>query len=247
MGSIERGQASQDVGSYFGYIDESQYVADIVAGGMSKSGKLGFVAAKPIPQVLRNINNYTLGACSIRPNCTTNVIFTGDWSMPVREAEATNSLVDQGIDVITCHVDSPKVVVTTAEKRGVYCTGYHCNQSKLAPKGYLTGAEWNWAKVYGLCRHDSKRADCSSSCGGGLKEGIVKVSGYNQVVTEAVRKQADTAKDKFMNGGMIVYKGPIKDNTGRVVIAAGKEHVQTDIWLESMDWLVEGIIGSTKS
>jgi simple sugar transport system substrate-binding protein len=82
---------------------------------------------------------------------------------------------------------------------------------------------------------------------GGLKEGIVKVSEYNQVVTEAVRKQADAAKDKFMRGGMVVYKGPIKDNTGRVVIAAGKEHVQTDIWLESMDWLVEGVIGSTKS
>ncbi len=147
-GLYQDGKHPKNVGSYFGYIDESQYVAGIVAGGMSKSGKLGFVAAKPIPQVLRNINSYTLGARSIRPNCTTNVIFTGDWSMPVREAEATNSLVDQGIDVITCHVDSPKVVVTTAEKRGVYCTGYHCNQSKLAPKGYLTGAEWNWAKVY---------------------------------------------------------------------------------------------------
>ena len=247
-GLYQDGKHPKNVGSYFGYIDESQYIAGIVAGGMSKSGKLGFVAAKPIPQVLRNINNYTLGARSIKPNTTVHVIFTGDWSLPVREAEATNSLVDQGIDVITCHVDSPKVVVTTAAKRGVYCTGYHCDQSKLAPKGYLTGAEWNWAKVYmDYAEMIRKGQTVPHLVRGGLKEGLVKVSNYNQVVTEAVRKQADAAKDKFMSGGMVVYKGPIKDNTGRVVIAAGKEHVQTDIWLESMDWLVEGVIGSTKS
>jgi simple sugar transport system substrate-binding protein len=82
---------------------------------------------------------------------------------------------------------------------------------------------------------------------GGLKEGIVRVSDYSQVVTESVRKQADAAKAKFMDGSMVVYKGPIKDNTGNVVIPAGKESVQTDIGLESMDWLVEGVIGSTKS
>ncbi len=247
-GLYQDGKHPKNVGSYFGYIDESQYISGIVAGGMSKSGKLGFVAAKPISQVLRNINNYTLGARSIKPNTTVHVIFTGDWSLPVREAEATNSLVDQGIDVVTCHVDSPKVVMTTCEKRGIYCTGYHCNQSKLAPKGYLTGAEWNWAKVYmDYAEMIRKGQHIPHLVRGGLKEGIVRVSDYNQVVTEAVRKQADAAKDKFMSGGMIVYKGPIKDNTGRVVIAAGKEHVQTDIWLESMDWLVEGVIGSTKS
>jgi len=247
-GLYQEGKHPKNAGSYFGYIDESQYVAGIVAGGMTKSGKLGFVAAKPIPQVLRNINSYTLGARSIRPNCTTNVIFTGDWSLPVREAEATNSLVDQGIDVITCHVDSPKVVMTMCEKRGIYCTGYHVNQSKLAPRGYLTGAEWNWAKLYmDYADMIRKGTEVPHLIRGGLKEGIVKVSDYNQVVTDSVRKQADAAKAKFMSGAMIVYKGPMKDNTGNVVIPAGKEYIQTDYWLESMGWLVEGVIGSTKS
>jgi simple sugar transport system substrate-binding protein len=176
------------------------------------------------------------------------VIFTGDWSLPVREAEATNSLVDQGIDVITCHVDSPKVVMTMCEKRGIYCTGYHVNQSKLAPRGYLTGAEWNWAKLYmDYADMIRKGTEVPHLIRGGLKEGIVKVSDYNQVVTESVRKQADAAKAKFMSGGMVVYKGPMKDNTGNVVIPAGKEYIQTDYWLESMGWLVEGVIGSTKS
>src|ERR1700733_9814583 len=91
----------KNVGSYFGYIDEAEYVAGIVAGLTTKTNKLGFVAAKPIPQVLRNINSYTLGARSVNPKVTTTVIFTGDWSMPVKEAEAANSLIDQGADVLT--------------------------------------------------------------------------------------------------------------------------------------------------
>src|ERR1700743_2954412 len=88
----------KNAGSYFGYIDEAQYISGIVAGHMTKSGKLGFVAAKPIPQVLRNINAFTLGARLANPKATTQVIFTGDWSMPVKEAEATNSLLHQGVD-----------------------------------------------------------------------------------------------------------------------------------------------------
>src|ERR1700728_69434 len=96
----------KNAGSYFGYIDEAQHVSGIVAGHMSKSGKLGLVAAKPIPQVLRNINAFTLGAQAVNPKITTQVIFTGDWALPVKEAEATNSMIAQGVDVVTCHVDS---------------------------------------------------------------------------------------------------------------------------------------------
>ena len=138
----------KNAGSYFGYIGMCQYLNGIAAGHATKSKKLGFIAAKPIPQVLENINSFALGARSVDPSITTTVIFTGDWSMPVKEAEAANSLADQGIDVITCHVDGPKVIMETAERRGIFCCGYHANQSKLAPKGYLTGAEWNWITVY---------------------------------------------------------------------------------------------------
>jgi len=147
-GLYQEGVHPKNVGSYFGYIDEAQYVAGVVAGHMSQSGKLGFVAAKPIPQLLRNVNSFTLGAKSINPDITTQVIFTGDWAVPVKEAEATNSMADQGVDVITCHVDSPKVVMETAEKRGIFASGYHANQSSLAPAGYLTGAEWDWSSIY---------------------------------------------------------------------------------------------------
>src|ERR1700734_2135956 len=172
----------KNAGSYFGYIDEAQHVSGIVAGYTSKSGKLGFVAAKPIPQVLRNINAFTLGAKLANPKVTTQVIFTGDWSLPVKEAEAANSLIDQGIDVLTCHVDSPKVIVQTAEKRGIYSSGYHASQAAIAPKGYLTGAEWNWEAVYSnyakLIQAGKKLSDggIPHLVRGGLKEGFVKLS-----------------------------------------------------------------------
>jgi basic membrane protein A len=147
-GFYVEGKHPKNVGTYFGYIDEAQYMAGIVAGLTTKTNKLGFVAAKPIGQVLRNVNSFTLGARSVNPKATVQVNFTGDWSLPVKEAEATNGLIDQGADVITCHVDSPKVVIQTAEGRGVFSSGYHASQAAIAPKGYLTGAEWDWKNVY---------------------------------------------------------------------------------------------------
>ncbi len=236
----------KNAASYFGYIDEGQYVAGIVAGNTSKTGKLGFVAAKPIPQVLRNINAYTLGAQAANPKSTTHVIFTGDWSMPVKEAEAANSLIDQGVDVITCHVDGPKTVVETAARRGIMVTGYHCNQSVLAPQAYLTGAEWNWEGLYPkFAKMFMAGETIPNFYRGGLKEGLVKVSAYGPAVGEAARKQADDAKDKLLAGGFAIFKGPISDNKGKSVIAAGQAHGQTDPVLESMDYLVEGVVGST--
>jgi basic membrane protein A and related proteins len=246
-GLYVEGKHPANVGSYFGYIDEAEYISGIVAGLTSKSGKLGFIAAKPIPQVLRNINSFTLGARSANPKATTTVIFTGDWSIPVKEAEAANSLIDQGIDVLTAHVDSPKTIVELAERRGAMVTGYHANQAALAPKGYLTGAEWNWGKVYtDYLNLLQAKKPYPHLLRGGLKEGFVKVSPYGKAVSAETKKKADAAKAKFMAGTMVIYKGPLKDNGGKVVVAAGAEQKQTDIALESMDYLVEGVIGKTR-
>jgi basic membrane protein A len=245
-GMYTEGKHPKNVGSYFGYIDEAEYLSGIVAGLSTKTNKLGFIAAKPIPQVLRNVNSFTLGARSVNPKATTAVIFTGDWSMPVKEAEATSSLIDQGVDVLTMHVDSPKVIVELAERKGVMVTGYHANQSALAPKGYLTGAEWNWGKVYkDYVTWIQAGKAYPHLLRGGIKEGFVKVSPYGKAVSAEAKKKADAAKAKFMAGTMVIYKGPLKDNTGKTVIEAGAEEKQTDIKLESMDYLVEGVIGKT--
>ena len=235
-----------NAGSYFGYIGMGQYLNGIVAGHMSKSKKLGFVAAKPIPQVLLNINSFTLGARSVDPSITTQVIFTGEWSLAVKEAEATNALIDQGADVITCHVDSPKVVVETTERRGAYTCGYHANQAPLAPKGYLTGAEWNWQVVYTMFVEKAQKGEpLPNFVRGGLKEGFIKMSPYGPAVTDAARKNADEVKAQIMKGGYSVIKGPLKDNTGKLVVPAGTAYEETAIQLESMNYLVEGVAGST--
>jgi basic membrane protein A and related proteins len=236
----------KNAGSYFGYIDEAQYVSGIVAGHMTKSGKLGFVAAKPIPQVLRNINAFTMGAKLANPKATLQVIFTGDWSMPVKEAEATNSLIDQGVDVITCHVDGPKTVVENAARRGAMVCGYHVNQSTLAPQAYLTGAEWNWELLYPrFVKMFTAGETIPNFYRGGLKEGLVKVSPYGSMVSEAARKQADDVKVQLTGGSYVIFKGPLVDNKGKTVIASGVSRGQTDPELEKMDYLVDGVIGAT--
>jgi len=239
------GKHPKNVGSFFGYIDECQYLNGVVAGHMTKSNKIAFVAAKPIPQVLRNINAFTMGARSVKPNITCSVIFTGDWSMAVKEAEATNSLADQGCDVFTMHVDGPKVVVETAAKRGKMVCGYHASQAKLAPAAYLTGAEWNWLTAYRTVIEAAQAGKPHPNfLRGGLKEGYVKMSPYGSMVTDAAKKNADDIKARMLAGTFDIFQGPLKDNKGNVVIAAGKTLKQTDLELEKMNYLVEGVVGS---
>jgi basic membrane protein A and related proteins len=244
-GLYTEGKHPKNVGSYFGYIDEAEYVAGIVAGSTTKTKKLGFIAAKPIPQVLRNINAYTLGARSVNPEVTVSVIFTGDWSLPVKEAEAANSLVDQGIDVLTSHVDSPKVVIESAERRGIFSTGYHASQAELAPKGYLTGAEWNWEKVYNYYLDKIKKGESwDHLVRGGLKEGFVKLSPYGAAVSDDTKKKADAAKAGLEAGTLVIFKGPLASNDGKQILAAGASSGQRDIELEKMNYLVEGVKGA---
>ncbi len=233
----------KNTGSYFGYIDECQYLNGVIAGHMSKSKKLGFVAAKPIPQVLRNINAFTMGARSVDPKITTTVIFTGEWSMPVKEAEATNSLADQGIDVFTMHVDSPKVIVETAAKRGRLVCGYHVSQAKLAPAAYLTGAEWNWTTVYKSIVDAAQGGKPHPNFSrGGLQSGYVKMSPYGSMVPEPAKQMADGIKAKMLTGGFDIFTVGLKNNKGAVVVPTTLK--QSDPVLEGMNFLVEGVIGS---
>ena len=244
-GMWTEGKHPKNAGSFFGYIDECQYLNGVVAGHMSKSGKIAFIAAKPIPQVLRNINAFTLGARSVKPGITCSVIFTGEWSMAVKEAEATNSLADQGCDVFTMHVDGPKVIVETAAKRGKMVCGYHASQAKLAPQAYLTGAEWNWLTAYTTIIDAARTGKPHPNfLRGGLKEGFVKMSAYGPAVSDAAKKQAEETKAKMIAGGFDIFKGPLKINKGKEVIAGGKSFKQTDLELEKMDYLVEGVLGS---
>ena len=144
------------------------------------------------------------------------MIFTGDWSMPVKEAEATNSLADQGVDVFTMHVDGPKVVVETAAKRGKMVCGYHASQAKLAPKAYLTGAEWNWLTAYKTVVEAAQTGKPHPNfLRGGLKEGFVKMSPYGPTVTDAGEEERRRRQGQDDRGhASTSSRAPLKDNKG---------------------------------
>ena len=234
----------KNAGSYFAFLDQGHYIDGVAAGLSSKTGKLGFVAAKPIGIVLRNINSFLAGARTTNPNATVQVIFTGDWSLPVREAEATNALVDAGCDLITCHVDGPKVVIQTAESRGVKSCGHNANQGPLAPKGFVTGAEYKWATIYtGFAGMIAKGETLPNVTFGGYDKDMVQSSAYGAGATEPARKAADAAIAKLKTGAPI-FTAPIKDNTGKIVLASAPADNYAEP-LNNMDYLVEGVIGST--
>ena len=238
----------KNAGSYFGYIDEAQYISGIVAGYSTKTGKLGFVAAKPIPQVLRNINAFTLGARLANPKATTQVIFTGDWSMPVKEAEATNSLIDQGVDVLTCHVDGPKTMVENAARRGAMVCGYHANQSPLAPEGVSHRRGMELGSALSKVRQDehlrpkASRTSTAAVC----RKRSSRSRRTARRWSRARRASTPTrSRPSSWRRALAIFKGPLIDNKGKTVIAAGTDRGQKDPELEKMDYLVEGVIGAT--
>ena len=251
-GQWEAGKHPNNIGIYFGFIDEVEYLSGMVAGLTTRTNKLGFIAAKPIPQVLRNINSFTLGARSVNPKAKTQVVFTGDWVLPIREAEASSSLADQGFDVLTGHTGAPRVIVQMAERRGLFACGYQFNQAAMAPRGFLTGAEWHWGTVYTqyarMIREGKSVIDGSipRRLKGTLKDAFCQLSAFGPQVGEKTRQAVAAAKAKIIDGSLPIYQGPIRDNTGRLRIEAGRSVKVTDPELDSMDWLVEGVMGNTR-
>lgn len=233
----------KNAGSYFGYLNQGHYVDGVAAGLSTKSNKLGFVAAKPIATVLSNINSFMLGARSVNPNAIVQVIFTGDWSLPVREAEAANALVDAGCDVVTCHVDGPKVVIETAEKRGARTCGHNASQAALAPKGFITGAEYKWETIYkGYAAAIAKGEKLSNFVSGGYEADMVQNTAFGAGASEAAQKAA-AAAIAGLKAKKPIYSGPLKDNkTGKLVI--DKAYDNLDPFLDKMDYLLEGVVGS---
>jgi basic membrane protein A and related proteins len=232
----------KNLGSYFGYLNQAHYVDGVAAGLSTRSGKLGFVAAKPIASVLSNINSFMLGARRTNPNATVQVIFTGDWSLPVREAEATNALIDAGCDVITCHVDGPKVVIETAEKRGAKTCGHNSSQAPLAPKGFITGAEYKWETIYkGYAAALAAGKPLPNMAAGGYEADMVQNSPFGAGASEEARKAA-MAAIADLKAKKPIYVGPLKDNKGKVVI--DKSYDNLDPYLDEMNYLLEGVMGS---
>lgn len=233
-----------NLGTFFADIDEVEYLAGMAAGASTKTGKLGFIAAHPIPQTLRNINAFTLGAQSINPAATMTIVWTGSWSDPTKEAEAANTLADQGIDVLTMHVDGPITIAQTAEKRGIMVSGYHADASQFAPKGWLTGASWNWAPIMEkIVKSVLDTTWTSGHLRGKLSDGYVQLAAFGPAVPEDVKVKIDSVKKAFETGTKL-WTGPIMDQEGKSVLAAGDTLPMAGV--ESMSFLVKGVTGKLK-
>lgn len=240
-------KTASNLGTYFGNIYEGVYLGGVTAGKMTKSNKLGYIVSFPIPQVLMNINAFQLGAQSVNPEVKTYVVFTANWCDPGKQAEAANNLIAQGVDVLTQHQDCSKTIVETAERRGVMTVGYHADASTLAPKGWLTGAVWNWGPLYS----DEVKAALDGKWAGspyagkfrvGMKEGAVQLAPFGASVPADVGKLVKDKQQAILDGKAAPFEGPIKDQSGSVKIAAGVKPSVDD--LEKTDYLVEGVVGS---
>jgi basic membrane protein A and related proteins len=231
---------------YRGYMEEPHYLCGIAAGRMTRTGRLGFIGSLPLYFIFNNCNGFTLGARSVNPDVTCNVVITGDWDNPVREAETVNALVDQGVDVIVANVDSPKVAIETAERRGVYSCGYHTDLSDLAPEGFLTGAEWNWARGGDFVQAWQTGGEYPNLYRGGFRRGMVELSPFGKAVPEEVQAEVLEAKQRFIDDTLKLYKGPLRDNQGNEILAEGEEVSNEDNEFKlSVNWLAEGTIGET--
>ncbi len=229
-----------NLGTYSAYIHEPMFLAGMVAGRATRSNRLGFVAANRIPQVYWSINAFTLGVRSVNSDATVHVVFTNSWNDPALEAEASEGLIDTGVDVLAMHLDSPMTVVQTAEKHGVFSVGIHMDVSELAPKGWLTGAVWHWDDFYREVALSVKEGSWKSETRQlGLREGIVDLATFGPSVTSETIKEVTDCREKIVSGKRVVFHGPVIDNQGRTML--DENVLPTQQWLDQMDWFVAGV------
>lgn len=236
----------------FGHLDaayEALFLAGITAGAATRTDRLGFVVAFPIPAMFNNVNAFTLGARSVNPAVTTRVIFTQDWCQPEAQRAAAAELIAAGVDVIAQHQDCTGAILEAAEAAGVNSVGYHADGSEAAPKGWLIGAVWVWDDLFADIVRTIIDSQFAASRYNGDFVGSVTHGDNPFVLTEpgpsvtaATRERLSTARGALVAGGS-PFEGPVVDRDGTVRGPAGTALSADD--LDTMDWFVEGVIGDT--
>ncbi|MEG6615817.1 BMP family ABC transporter substrate-binding protein [Peptococcaceae bacterium 1198_IL3148] len=235
-------KTSDNMGNYFGRMYQARYLSGMVAGQHTENNLIGYVAAHPIPEVVRGINAFTLGVKAVNPDAKVKVLWTNTWYDPVKEKDAAKALLDEGCDVIAQHQDTPGPM-QAAEEKGVYGVGYNTDMSKMAPKAVLTSPVWNWGPYYVEVVEAVKNGTWQpESYWGGLEDGIVALAPYGPMVSEETKQLVEAKKQEIVDGKWDVFTGPIKDQHGNVKIAEGQK--MTDQELLEFDWFVEGVEGS---
>ena len=222
---------------------EGGYLAGTLAGKTTKSNVIGLVAAYPVPDVMWYLNAVALGARSVNPKATVNVVFVNSWFDPAKEREAAIALINQGADVIT-HFTDTAAVVAAAEERGVWSISFHSDMGHLAPKYYLTGVTHHWGAFYTRVAREVMAGTWKSGLFlGGLREGVVKMAPFGPGVSSEAANLVRAREKDIASGRLNVFAGPIKDQHGKVRVAAGAVYPDAD--LGKMNWFAQGVTGAT--
>lgn len=234
-------ETTENVAIYDGRGYEGWYLAGMTAGRMTESNTLGYVAPYPIPEVVRNLNAFTLGARSVNPDAELHLVWINDWFNPPAEREAAQALLDTGADVIARESDSTEPD-KLAQENGAYAIGYNAISGDVAPDAVLTAPIWDWGVYYKDTvkkAHDNEWE--SHAYWGHMADGILDLAPFGDMVPQDVCDEVNAAKEEILSGDLHPFSGPIRGQDGEVRVAEGE--TMADDALLSFDWLVEGVVG----
>jgi len=221
---------------------EGRYLTGVIAGEMTKSNILGYVAAFPIPEVLQGINAFIKGARSVNPEAELRVIWVNSWYDPGKERQAAITLISQGADMVTHHTDST-AVVQAAEEEGVYAFGYHSDMSKYGPRAHLTATTHLWGDYYvQTIKQVQEGTWAPVSVWGGYPRGMIKLAPLNEVIPEALQNRISTMESQLRERTLHPFAGPVVDQSGTVIIPEGKN--MTDDELNKMNYYLQGVVST---
>ena len=233
-------KTAANVNTYNARFYEGRYLAGMIAGRMTKTNTLGYVAAFPIPEVLQGINAFAVGARSVNPKAQVRVVWVNTWYDPGKERDAASALMGQGADVVTHHTDST-ATVAAAEEKGRMAVAYHSNMAKYGPNAQLVAVTHHWGEYY------TKRARAVldgtwkvEPVWGGIREGMIKLEGLSDKLPKDLVDAVKAREDEMRKGAFHPFTGPVRSNDGKVVLDSG---ALSDEQLSKMDYYVEGVVG----
>jgi basic membrane protein A and related proteins len=232
-----------NLGTYFGAMEEPRYLTGMAAAAASESGRIGYVAAFPIPEVIRGINAFALGVREVNPDATVEVVWTSTWYDPAVEKEAAESLLDQGVDVVAQHQDTPSPG-QAAEERDAFWVGYNSDMSEFAPDAWLTAPVWDWGPHY----IETVEAVIDGTWTprevyGTMAEGMVGLAPYGPAVDGDTQAMIEERRQEIEDGTFAPFTGPLNDQDGELRVEEGVEMTLPE--LLQIDWFVEGVVGTT--
>ena len=234
-------KTAENLRTYDSRTYEGAYMAGIIAGSMTKSNTLGVVGSVPIPEVLRNINSFTLGAQSVNPKITTKVVWVNEWFSPPKETEAATALINGGADVLFQNTDSP-AVLKTAQEKGKRAFGWDSDMTAYGPKAHLASAVINWGPYYIKATKDALEGKWATGASWwGVKEGAIDIVSIADDVPADIKTKVETVKAGLKDGSFSIWKGPIVGQDGKELVAAGA--VADDKFLSGVNFYVKGVEG----